>query len=65
MITEGIALVENSPLYIQNITQLWDNMESNMEAVSKSFPPEFVQEFTNQVDRFLENTKDTISSIDY
>ncbi|KMM38798.1 sporulation integral membrane protein YtvI [Guptibacillus hwajinpoensis] len=65
VVTEGIALVENSPLYIQNITQMWNSMESNMEAVSKSFPKEFVQEFTNQVDRFLENTKNTISSIDY
>lgn len=65
VITEGIAIVENSPMYIQNITQMWETVEANMQTVSKSFPPEFVQEFTYQIEQFLENTKVKISDIDY
>ncbi|TLS37663.1 sporulation integral membrane protein YtvI [Pseudalkalibacillus caeni] len=65
VVTEGINLVENSPAYINEINNMWDDLEQDMVAVSKDFPPEFVSEVTVQVDRFFANSKTRISEFEY
>lgn len=60
VVTEVIKLVENTPLYINEITKAWLNAEEQFAAVAKDMPKEVVDEISNQVQSFLNKTKDEL-----
>lgn len=60
VITEAIKLVENAPEYINEITKAWLRAEADFTNAAKDLPKELVDEFSNQVQTFLNKTKEDL-----
>ncbi|UII57280.1 sporulation integral membrane protein YtvI [Cytobacillus spongiae] len=60
VITEAIKLVENSPSYINEITKAWLSGEEKLTNAAKDLPKDVVDEISNQVQSFLNKTKDEL-----
>ncbi|MDZ5470660.1 sporulation integral membrane protein YtvI [Bacillus sp. 31A1R] len=60
VVAEAIKIVENSPQYINEITHAWLDAEENLTNAAKDLPAEFVDEISNQVQSFLNKTKDDL-----
>ncbi|WP_044896146.1 sporulation integral membrane protein YtvI [Bacillus alveayuensis] len=62
VIAEVIQIAENLPNYINDITNLWLNIEKSLYNSARDLPPEFVFEVSNQVEQFLQDTKNYLIS---
>lgn len=60
-ITQGTAIIENLPQYINDINRVWLNFQSNLEQEYENLPPELVQEINIQVTRTLNDIRGIIS----
>ncbi|MCM3713069.1 sporulation integral membrane protein YtvI [Alkalihalobacillus oceani] len=61
VVTQGTAIVENLPQYINDLNRAWLNMQRNLENEYENLPPEIVQEINIQVTRALNEMRATIS----
>lgn len=62
VVAEVIEIAENLPIYINEITNLWLNIEKSLYNTAEDFPEEFVKEASSQVEQFLQEVKDYIIS---
>jgi sporulation integral membrane protein YtvI len=60
VITEAIKLIENAPLYINEITKAWLRAEADFTNAAKDLPKDLVDEISIQVQSFLNKTKDDL-----
>lgn len=60
VITEAIKIVEHAPQYINEITRAWLNAEENFANAAKDLPKDVVDEISNQVQTFLNKTKEDL-----
>ncbi len=60
VVTEIIKLVENAPLYINEITRAWLNIEKDFANAAKDMPKEVVNEISNQIQSFLNKTRNDL-----
>lgn len=57
VVTEAVQLAENTPLYINEINQLWFKAEKRLMSASEDLPTEVVMEISNQVEDLLSKMK--------
>lgn len=62
VITEAIKLVENAPMYINEITKAWLRAEADFSNAAKDLPKDLVNEISIQIQSFLNKTKDDLVS---
>jgi sporulation integral membrane protein YtvI len=60
VITEAIKIVQNAPLYITEISNAWLNAEEKLTTAAKDLPKEVVDEFSKQVQDFLNKVKEDL-----
>ncbi|GLB60331.1 sporulation integral membrane protein YtvI [Cytobacillus sp. NCCP-133] len=60
VITEAIKLIENAPVYINEITKAWLSAEADFTNAAKDLPKDLVDEISMQVQTFLNKTKDDL-----
>lgn len=60
VITEAIKLIENAPMYINEITKAWLRAEADFTNAAKDLPKDLVDEISIQVQSFLNKTKDDL-----
>ncbi|WP_077211403.1 sporulation integral membrane protein YtvI [Bacillus dakarensis] len=60
VVTEAIKIVENSPYYINEITRAWLKAEKDFATALKDVPQEVVVEISQQVQTFLNTTKNEL-----
>ncbi|MCS0672933.1 sporulation integral membrane protein YtvI [Cytobacillus firmus] len=60
VITEAIKLVENAPMYINEITKAWLRAEADFSNAAKDLPKDLVDEISNQIQSFLNKTKNDL-----
>lgn len=60
VITEAIKLVENAPMYINEITKAWLRAETDFSNAAKDLPKDLVDEISNQIQAFLNKTKNDL-----
>lgn len=60
VITEIIRLVENAPMYINEITKAWLNIEKDFANAAKDMPKEVVTEISQQIQSFLNKTRNDL-----
>ena len=60
VITEAIKLVENAPMYINEITKAWLRAEADFSNAAKDLPKDLVNEISIQIQSFLNKTKDDL-----
>ncbi len=65
VVTSAINFVENSPTYISEVNNVWDDIEKNFEKAAQDLPEEFVIEINSQVDRFLESIRTKLLERNY
>lgn len=63
VITEAIQIVENAPHLINDINQAWFETEQKLTSAAKELPKEVVDGISNQVQAFLNHTKNEL--VDY
>jgi sporulation integral membrane protein YtvI len=57
VITEAIKIIQNTPLYITEISNEWLYAEKKFAAAAKDLPKEVVDEISKQIQGFLNNMK--------
>lgn len=65
VITSAIDFVENSPTYISEVNNVWDDIEKNFEKAAQDLPEEFVIEINSQVNQFLESLRGKLLEKNY
>ncbi|WP_408010856.1 sporulation integral membrane protein YtvI [Pseudalkalibacillus sp. A8] len=65
VVTSAINFVENSPTYISEMNNVWDDIEKNFETAAQDLPEEIVIEINSQVDRFLESIRTKLLERNY
>lgn len=65
VITSAINFIENSPMYISEVNNVWDDIEKNFEKAAQDLPEEFVIEINNQVNQFLESIRSKLLEKNY
>ncbi|WP_248278514.1 sporulation integral membrane protein YtvI [Bacillus sp. DNRA2] len=63
VITEVIDLVENSPIYVNNLSKMWFKAEAKLVSMASDLPKVVVNQFTSQIQNFLSTIKEGI--LDY
>ena len=61
-VTQGIELVENLPMYINDINRAWLNFQRNLEHTYADLPPELVWEINAQVTQTLNTLRQEIGN---
>ncbi|WP_243386688.1 sporulation integral membrane protein YtvI [Bacillus kexueae] len=62
VIGQVLHIADNLPIYINEINDLWLDIEKDLRHSVEDLPPEFVQEVSNQVGQFLQSVKDYLIS---
>lgn len=57
VVTEVIRFVENIPIYIYTLNDVWQSLQVGLNNLSHNIPKEFVAEISNQIDQFINNTR--------
>lgn len=57
VVTEVIRFAENIPIYIYAINGAWQTLQAGLNNLSHTIPKEFVEEISNQIDQFINNTR--------
>lgn len=57
-----IQFVENAPRYINYMNEIWIKVDQNLYKASKSLPSDFVTEISLQVEKFIIQLKEDITS---
>lgn len=57
VVTEVIRFTENIPVYIQMMNAVWHTLQVELSHLSHNIPKEFVEEISNQIDQFINNTR--------
>ncbi|WP_268963939.1 sporulation integral membrane protein YtvI [Pseudalkalibacillus berkeleyi] len=65
VVTSAINFVENSPAYITEMNNVWEDIQQNFENAAQDLPEEFVSEINSQVDQFLESIRGKILEKNY
>lgn len=60
VITEAINIIEHTPLYINEISNAWLKAEAALINATKDLPREVVNQFSMQVQQFLNNLKNDL-----
>lgn len=60
VITEAIKIIQNTPLYITEISNEWLNAEEKFATAAKDLPKELVDEISEQVQDFLNKIKEDL-----
>lgn len=60
VITEAIKIIDHTPIYINEITNAWLKAEATLINAAKELPRDVVNEFSIQVQLFLNNLKDDL-----
>jgi sporulation integral membrane protein YtvI len=60
VVTEAIKIIQNTPLYITEITNEWLIAEEKFAAAAKDLPSELVEEVGEQVQTFLNKIKEDL-----
>lgn len=61
VIAEGINIAQKAPLYVNDITRAWYDIEDQLNDAAKDLPKQFVDEITQQVDDFLAGVRESIT----
>ncbi len=61
VITVGINIAQNAPLYVNDITRAWYKIEGQIDDATQDLPKQFVDEITQQVDDFLAGVRESIT----
>ncbi len=62
VITEIVQIAQNTPMYINEINNLWLQMKINLTHAAQNLPPGFVDEASRQVDDFLNKLRVDLAS---
>ncbi|MBM7703347.1 sporulation integral membrane protein YtvI [Metabacillus iocasae] len=62
VITEVVQVAQNTPMYINEINNLWLQMKINLTHAAQNLPPGFVDEASRQVDDFLNKIRVDLAS---
>lgn len=62
VIAEVIRIIDNSPLYFNEISKIWFKIEIELVNVAKDLPTVVVNQFTSQTQEFLQNARESILS---
>lgn len=57
VVGQVLHIADNLPLYINEINEIWLDIEKDLQHSVEDLPPEFVQEVSNQVGQFLQSVK--------
>ncbi|MBS4177246.1 sporulation integral membrane protein YtvI [Lederbergia citrea] len=60
VIGEGIKLIEDTPIYINNLTDMWHSYEEHFQNAAKDFPEEVVTAFTEEANNLFETFKTSL-----
>lgn len=55
VVAQGIKFIEDAPIYINNVTQMWHQYEEHFEKAAQDFPAEVVNAFTEEVNTLFES----------
>ncbi len=65
VVASAINFIENSPMYISEVNNVWDDIEQNFEKAAQDLPEEFVIEINHQVNQFLESIRGKLLEKNY
>ncbi|HEY4552174.1 MAG TPA: sporulation integral membrane protein YtvI [Bacillaceae bacterium] len=54
VVTQGIKLIEESPSYLNNVTEMWSGLEKRFTSAAQDLPKEMVKAITDEANTFLE-----------
>ena len=57
VVSEVIKFVERIPTYIYTINDVWHTLQVGLNNLSNHIPQEFVDEISNQIEQFIDNTR--------
>jgi sporulation integral membrane protein YtvI len=60
VVGEGVQLIENTPKYINQLTDIWLDYEEKLLDAAKDLPDEVVTEFSGEVQKFLTGFKNSL-----
>ncbi|PLR97734.1 sporulation integral membrane protein YtvI [Bacillus sp. T33-2] len=60
VITEAVKMVENAPLYLNELTNIWFNTEARFIEEAKNLPDELVDDISRRAEEFLINIRNDL-----